>query len=37
MRKLDETYARSALKHYNEMAPWLDLNAGVKQAMEVQG
>ena len=34
MRKLDETYARSALKHYNAMAPWLDLNAGVRLALE---
>ena len=29
-------YARAALRHYNELLPHFDLNAGVKEAMKGQ-
>ena len=34
--KLDIEYARAALRHYNELLPHFDLNAGVKEAMKGQ-
>ena len=34
MRKTDETYARYALKQYAEIVPFLDLVAGVREAMK---
>ena len=32
--KQDIVYARSALRQYVILLPWLDLNEGVKQAMK---
>jgi len=34
MKTLDETYARWALKSYNEMLPDWQLNDGVREAMK---
>lgn len=34
MKKIDENYARYALKHYHEALPWLDLIAGVREALK---
>ena len=34
IKKQDEAYARSALREYVILLPWLDLNEGVKQAMK---
>lgn len=36
MKLKDEDYARAALRHYNELLPHFDLNAGVKEAMKGQ-
>ena len=34
MKSFDETYARAALAQYNALLPWMDLNAGVREAMK---
>lgn len=36
MKNLDEDYAREALKSYDKAMPWLDLMAGVRQALDQQ-
>lgn len=36
MKNLDEDYAREALINYHAELPWLDLMAGVRQALEQQ-
>jgi len=33
MKQKDEVYARWALANYVSLLPWLDLNAGVRDAM----
>jgi len=34
MKTLDQDYARFALAQYNKAMPWMDLNNGVKLALE---
>ena len=34
LMKLDIDYARYALRQYHAMLPWMDLMAGVRQAMK---
>ena len=34
MKQKDETYARWALANYVALLPWLDLNAGVRDALK---
>lgn len=34
MKTMDPDYARYALAQYNAMLPWLDLNAGVREALK---
>lgn len=36
MKTLDPDYARYALKRYHEKLPWLDLIAGVREAIGSQ-
>ena len=36
MKQTQPDYAREALKSYHEAMPWLDLMAGVRQALEQQ-
>jgi hypothetical protein len=34
IRLKDEAYARSALRSYNALMPWLMLNEGIREAMK---
>lgn len=34
MKTIDPDYARAALRSYHEAMPWLDLVAGIKDAMK---
>lgn len=34
MRKTDEDYARYALQQYHAAMPWMDLMAGIRDAMK---
>lgn len=34
MKTKDETYARSALKEYNQMLPWMELNQAIREALK---
>ena len=34
MKNLDPDYAREALRYYNALLPWMELNKGVKEAMQ---
>ena len=34
IKQKDEAYARSSLRQYVILLPWLDLNEGVKQAIK---
>lgn len=36
MRSLDEDYAREALRWYDKELPWLELMAGVREALQAQ-
>ena len=36
MKQTQPDYAREALKAYDKAMPWLDLMAGVRQALEQQ-
>jgi hypothetical protein len=36
IKEKDDAYARSALREYNMLLPWLDLNTGIKEAMAKQ-
>ena len=36
LMKLDIDYARYALRQYHAMMPWMDLMAGVRDAMKAQ-
>ena len=36
IKKQDEAYARAALREYVILLPWLDLNAGIKEALKGQ-
>lgn len=34
MKKTQPDYARESLKRYNDLLPWLDLMAGVRDALK---
>jgi hypothetical protein len=34
MRSKDETYARYSARYFNEQLPWLEINQGLKEAIE---
>jgi hypothetical protein len=36
LRKFDVEYARSAAIYYNEQLPWLDINQGLKEAIQME-
>ncbi len=36
LMKHDIDYARWALRYYNQMLPWFDLNSGVRDALKAK-